>query len=423
MRCLSLSKLWLWKGTVMMNDLPLEEAVGLMRQYCECIEETEEVNLLDADGRILGEDILAPLPQPIFSRSAVDGYALRCEDTLRANRKQPITLEVIDTVYAGGCSEKCLHAGQAIQIMTGARIPQGANAVIRLEDTNDDLQDLRIYKEVKQQENICFEGEDFHRGDLLLKKGDRLDFARLAIASSVGMENIPVLRKLRIALCISGDEVTPLGQPLTPGRIYDSNYALLYHRLKCLGYPPIAASYVQDDPHLCAKTLHEYATQADLIITTGGVSVGKKDILHEALTLAGAKKVFWKVQVKPGTPAMFSMIGKTPVLSLSGNPFAASATFELLAAPLLAYMQQDAHIAPVIRQAILQTPYLKNSEKRRMVRAFYQAGKVMIPEGLHSSGALSTLVDCNCLLDIPAHTKQCQYNEAVQVWLLGGYYE
>lgn len=404
----------------MRTNISLEEAVEVMKQLTHPLEECETLPLKDATNRILAHDVLAPLSQPIFSRSAVDGYALRHQDSVGAD-ETPIHLQVIDTVYAGGYCDKMVGHKEAVHIMTGAPIPQGVDAVIRLEDTNDHPDHLLIQKELRPLENICLKGEDFKEGTRLLKKGDRLDYVRLALASSVGINCLEVVRKPRIGLCISGDEVTPPGEPLTPGKIYDSNFTLLYQRLKQVGYEPVKTAYVQDDASYCAKTLSDMAKDCDLIITTGGVSVGDKDILHEALDYAGAEKIFWRVLMKPGTPALFSLLQDTPVLSLSGNPFAASATFELLAMPLLGYLAKDRHVVPIPVTGILETSFPKVSDKRRMVRANYHQGRVSIPNGMHSSGAISTLMDCNCLLDIPAHSPACQCQDQVTVWLLGGY--
>lgn len=407
----------------MRKDIPLEDAISCMKKHVSILTDMEEVSIMDAAGRILGEDIYASHDQPPFHKSAVDGYAICYEDSIGASFDTPCTLDVIDCVYAGGYTTKEVNRGQAIQIMTGACVPKGANCVVRLEDSNDDIHNLHIYKEQKHDSNICHQGEDYVKGSVLLKKYDYLDPARLAIASSAGIHTYKVLRKLKVGLIISGDEIIPLQEPLRHGKIYDSNFAYIYHRLQQMGYEVSSHAYVQDDVYVCAEKLVEFTKQVDIIITTGGVSVGKKDILHEALDYAQAEKIFWKVQVKPGTPAMFSMLYGIPILSLSGNPFAAGATFEVLARELLAYMQQNKTQQPWKKEGILTCSFGKYSERRRLVRAIYKDGFVYIPEGMHASGTLKTLIGCNCIMDIPAGSPALQAQDKVSVWMLGGKYE
>ena len=204
----------------------------------------------------------------------------------------------------------------------------------------------------------------------------------------------------RVLLAGTGDELVRPGQPLKPGQIYNSNLPQLAARCRQLG---LAADTVwwPDDPRAVADGLTAGVRDFDCVITTGGVSVGDKDIFHQALPLAGAERLFWRVKLKPGTPLMFSLLEGRPVLSLSGNPFAAAATFELLARPLLAALAGQRDWQPLTLTAPLATPFSKASGGRRFVRGIYRDGAVTLPEG-HSSGQLRSQVGCNCLVDIPA---------------------
>ena len=206
------------------------------------------------------------------------------------------------------------------------------------------------------------------------------------------------------------------GAMLPPGKIYGSNGALLAARLAELGIPSFCR-HAADSPAAVAKAMDEMLEDCHLLITTGGVSVGDKDIFHQALPLLGAERVFWKVDLKPGTPAMFSRHGGKPILSLSGNPFAAFTTFELLARPLLAALAGEPRLLPRQRQAVLTTPYDKPSPRRRFLRGRYEEGQAALPEG-HSSGQLASLVGCNCLVELPAGAPPAEAGQAVQVWLL-----
>lgn len=406
----------------MIEGIALEDAIALMIKHVKIIEDVEEVNILKAFDRILADAIYAPHDQPPFNRSAVDGYAIQYEDCEGATPNTPCKLQVIECVYAGGYPQKEIAKGQAAQIMTGACIPKGATCVVRLEDSNDDIHDLQIYHGANKNENVCYQGEDYQKASCLLKSQDRLDAARLALASSAGIHTYHVLRKVKVALIISGDEIIPLQTPLHDGKIYDSNFAYLYHRLTQMGYEVSAYAYVEDDAKACAQKLIQFTKDADFIITTGGVSVGKKDILHEALDIAKAVKLYWRVHIKPGTPAMFSMLHGVGILSLSGNPFAASATFEVLATAVLSHIQQNKQQLQK-KEGILMSWYPKPSAQRRLLRAIYKDGLVSIPSGMLVSGTIRSFIGCNCFIDIPAGTTALHIKDKVNVWMLGGYYE
>ena len=189
-------------------------------------------------------------------------------------------------------------------------------------------------------------------------------------------------------------------------------------RLKELGVKPAEVTHVADDETVLAKALGQACQDADIIVTTGGVSVGKRDILHGALELLGAEKVFWRVAVQPGSPSIYSVYRDTQILSLSGNPFGAMANLELLLRPMLQKMTGDSFYAMKKQEGILTEGFPKKSKMRRFVRAFYENGKVSLPKGIFSSGAIGTLRGCNCLLDIPAGTGQLQEGEKVNLWML-----
>ncbi len=398
----------------MKKFVELDEAIELMKNYSCSIEETELIPLKEANGRILAENIYALLPQPIFSKSAVDGYALNYKDTISASQSAPIKMSVKENIYAGDYSDYEIKHNEAVRIMTGARVPKSCNCVIRLEDTNDS-DDLAIYVEAKENQNICIQGEDFEKGEELLSKDIKLDYITLAIISSIGKNEVLVYKKLKIALCVTGDEVVFPGRELKPGKIYDSNTMLISQRLKVLGYD-CDTYHIHDDIEECRNTLSDLSKKYDLIITTGGVSVGRKDILHDALK--EEEKKFWKVRLKPGTPALFSVMNETPILSLSGNPFACLTTFELLGRNLISYMQKDELLKPVSTKAVMENCFNKKSSRRRFVRAIYHQGKVLILSGMHSSNELKSLIGCNALIDIPNKSDVLKENDEVTVWLL-----
>ncbi|OOM09160.1 gephyrin-like molybdotransferase Glp [Clostridium saccharobutylicum] len=401
-----------------MLNVELEEAIELMTQSIEEIIDFDEIELIDAYGRISEEDIYAPMNNPPFDRSPLDGYALIADDTKGASKETIKTLTVVDVIYAGGDSKRTIKKGEAIRIMTGAKMPKGANCVIRQEQTNYGEDKVEIYRELSEYDNYCFAGEDIKEGDLLIKKGELLTYVHIGILSSMGITKIKVKSKPRIALLVTGDEVGIPGEPLKEGKIYDSNLHLLYSRLNEFGLKPIIYEIIGDSGERVSKRICEIADNVDFIITTGGVSVGQKDILHDALPLMGAKRLFWKVNLKPGTPAMYSLYKNKPILSLSGNPFAALTTFELLARPILGKITQNKNLYTKKVIGVMEDEFNKSSVRRRFIRAYFNDGKVSFVENKHSSGMLASMVGCNCLIDVREGTPKLNKGDKVEVVLL-----
>ena len=387
-------------------------AAGLVSIGCEA------VPLAGAPGRTLGADMAAPLDQPPFDRSPLDGYALRASDIAGASRENPVTLTVVDTVYAGDVASVPVGPGQAVRIMTGAMLPPGCDCVVRQEDTDMGSPTVRIFAPLRPHGNVVDRGNDYRAGAVLLPAGTRLDAAAVGLLASAGVTVVPVRRRPRVGVLVTGDEVVaPDAAPLPPGKIYDANQTLLLSRLAELGFPDAVGARVGDDPKRAAEAMKGLLETCDLLLTTGGVSVGAKDILHQALPLLGAEQVFWKVKLKPGSPALFSRYRGKPILSLSGNPFAAFTTFELLARPLLAALSGEPGLLPERKRAVLDAPFSKGSPIRRFVRGRYEGGHVALPEG-HSSGQLRSLVGCNCLVDIPAGSGPLEAGEEMDILML-----
>lgn len=382
------------------------------------MEDRESVLLTQSLGRILGRDITAEFDNPPFPRSAVDGYACRWEDTQGASEAAPVRLKVKGEIDAGHSARIQVKSGEAVRIMTGAPVPQGCDCCVRQEDTDYGETVVKIRRAAKCWENYCFQGEDFKKGSRMLPAGRKLGYVEIGILASLGCRNVPVIRRPSVAIVTTGDEVVLPGETLGEGKIYNSNLFLLNARLMEFGITPFRTKVVADDPVKLAGTLAELTGRADLIITTGGVSVGKKDIVHEALEMAGAEQIFWRVQLKPGTPTIFSLLNKVPVVSLSGNPFGALANFELLIRPALWKLTGDQSLLPKRREAVMADPFLKASPGRRFIRGIYEDGYVHMPEGLHSSGVLASMYGCNCMVDIAAGTPQLQAGSRVDVVLL-----
>ena len=401
-----------------MEGLTLGEATELLLERIQKIEDTEELSLWEAPNRVLAEPVTAHRSQPPFPRSPLDGYAVFSEDIRGANRSHPAVLRVIDEVTAGHVSREKVVPGAAVRIMTGAPIPEGADCVVMQEDTDYGEHTVEIYKEIKAYQNYCFEGEDYKAGTELLKEGTQLGFAEIGVLASLGYETVKVYRKPKAALLTTGDEIVLPGQEPGPGQIYDSNLYTLGSRLLSWGVDLTFKERAGDDVGLVAERIRKAAKNADLIITTGGVSVGKKDIMHEVLKLLDCERLFWRLQIKPGMPTLCAQYKGKLLICLSGNPFGAAANLELLVKPLLAKLTGRKNLETIRKQAVTESAFPKKSGVTRYVRAYFEDGRVRIPSGLNDSGILSSMCGCNCLMEIPAGTECVREGDTLWIVML-----
>jgi molybdopterin molybdotransferase len=379
---------------------------------------TMEVPLESALGYILAEDVVSERPQPPFDRSPLDGYALCHEDSIGAREGSPARLSVAFTTFAGGAPERKIGRGECARIMTGAMLPEGADCVVRQEDTDEGSEEVLIYRELGAHENYVFAGEDYPAGETLLNKGIYLDAAALAVCASAGKSTVSIYTRPRAAVISTGDEIVEPGKALPRGKIYNSNLIHVSARLRELGCEVTFASAVGDDKGELEKAFKTAVGRADIIFSTGGVSVGQKDLVPAALDGVGAETVFHGVAMKPGMPTLFALLSDKPVLALSGNPFAAAVALELIGAPLVCRLSsRPSDYARA--EGVLQNPFEKASPGRRFVRAVWRDGRVTLPEG-HSNGVLRSLVGCNCLVDVPAGSGALAAGEKVRVILFRG---
>lgn len=377
----------------------VERAVELSRAAAAVLEE-EQVPLPQALGRTLRRPVFAPFPQPPFDRSPLDGYALRAADIVSASEEMPALLRVAEKVCAGQVPRHPLAPGQAVRVMTGAMLPPGADCVIRQEDTDLGEERVRIFHAAAAGENRCLAGEEYAAGTLLLDRGTRMDAAALAVAAGAGMERLWVCRRARTAVIATGDELCAPGCPLPPGKVYDVNTAYLEARLGQLGMPPDVSIRSSDTLEGIVRAL-EACAGSDLIVTTGGVSVGERDLMEPALTAWGAEVVFHGVAMKPGMPTLLARRGGTVVLALSGNPFAAAVAFELFARPVLGWMTEAPGLEMERTTALAAADFQKpGGAVRRYLRGRLERGTVTVP-GAQRNGQMRSMVGCNCLVELP----------------------
>ena len=401
-----------------MQDISLERAIAALSEHIQSPENgIERVSLLSACGRILAEDIYAALDNPPFNRSPLDGYTFAAAATKGASTERPVVMEIVGEVCAGDYFSGNVPFGKALRIMTGAPIPEGCDAVVRQESVRAEGSKLYLDVPLRPFENYCYRGEDVKKGTLLASKGTKLNPACIAVLAGQGFRAIPVCRTPRILLASTGDELVTPGEERPKGKIYNSNLYLLASLLDEMRMTPKQMRNLPDDAALAAKLLREDAQGMDLILTTGGVSVGKKDIMHSVWKRMGASRIFWRILMKPGAPVLGYIFPDGRIgIALSGNPFAAFATFELLARPILQQMAGMREPKLLRKKAVLAAPFLKESPGRRFIRARYEDGYVVLPKQ-HASGALFSAVTCNAFIDIPAGSPKLESGREVEVVL------
>ena len=401
-----------------MQDIELEQAVEILLAHASLVTETEDVPLLDAVGRVAAEDIKAGFDNPPFDRSPLDGYTFAAASTRMATAESPVTLRVVAEECAGDFFAGTVGAGECVRIMTGGAIPQGCDCVVRQEDVREDGDAIRVPFTSKPYENYCYAGEDIKKGTVILRQGQIIRAAQIAVLASEGHATVRVHRRVRVAVASTGDELLQPGEPLRPGKIYNSNLYLLAGRLKELGAEVTVVGSVPDDVERAAEVIASYADKVDVFLTSGGVSVGKKDIMHGVVPALGAERLFWRVCMKPGAPAIAYTRGRLLGIALSGNPFAAFATFELMAKPALLRIAGQTDVLPARRRAVLADAFPKECLGRRFLRARMEAdGRVSLPDQ-HESGSLFSAAGCDAFVDVPAGTKPLAAGTEVEVVLL-----
>lgn len=398
----------------MKSFISLEEAIEILNNNVNNLD-IEEVDLIDGLNRVISENIYAQINNPPFNKSAMDGYALISNNTELSNRK----FKVIDKVYAGGVCSSALNEDTAVRIMTGAPIPKGANAVIKQEDVTLEDDFIILKKNIKENENICIKGEDISKGSLLLKSSKKLDYADIGILASSGINKMKVYKKPKIAFISTGDEVVDIGLALGEGKIYNSNKYSILSRIKELGYEAKYIAHINDNFHEIGSYIEEISNEVDLIITTGGVSVGEKDLLKDAIDTTSGEKLFWKITIKPGSAVLCSRVNKSIVISLSGNPTAALTTFELLVKPTLEKLSGYQEIKINREKAILSKDIKKKSPQRRFIRGYVEVNNckqyVHITQTKSGNGILSSAINSNCIIEIETNNDGKNQGDLVDI--------
>jgi len=316
--------------------ISLESAQGMVLEHVAAVVRTESVGIGDALGRVLSEDVIACYDVPGYNRAAKDGFAVRTEDTQDASAVAPVILRLVDTVCSGEIAMGRLGAGTCIEVATGSMIPEGADAVVMVEETDVSGDRISIRRAVAPLDNMGLRGENICRGDTVMKKGEWLTYRKIGVLASQGMEQVNVLSRPTVAVVPTGDEVIVSGMKLGLGQMYDVNSYNLAAVVKENGGTAVTLAVARDDARCLKDRLNE-ALKADLVVTSGGVSVGRKDLLASALQEIG-RVYFHGVRIKPGRPTMFAVVGGKPVLGMPGYPAACFINAYLLLGPAVRKM-------------------------------------------------------------------------------------
>ena len=380
----------------------------------------EKINILDGRARVIGENIFAPRNIPSSDNSAMDGYAVRHNDTQGATKNKPLQLKIIEDIPAGKFPLKKIKAGEAARIMTGAVIPEGADAVIRQEDTVKDGETVTIYASAEKGENIRFAGEDVKSGELVVKKGSALGPAHIGMLAALGKASVSVYQKPRVAIISTGDELVDIKTDPAPGKIVNSNsYSLAAQVLEC-GAIPIILGIVKDKKSNLQKKF-KTALHADLIISTGGVSVGDFDFVKNVMGEIGNAMHFWQVAMRPGKPLAFGSIKGVPLFGLPGNPVSAMVSFEQFVRPSLLKMQGHKNIFRQTITALCAEEIQKKAGFRHFIRAVVRKEKdkyIATTTGDQGSGILKSMVIANTLIVMGENETRIKKGSQVTIQLL-----
>ncbi|HEX6162659.1 MAG TPA: gephyrin-like molybdotransferase Glp [Vicinamibacterales bacterium] len=395
------------------ETIPLEEARQLIAEACRPVDRSERVRLVDANGRVAAANVQSTRDVPPFSRAGMDGFAVRAEDTFGANRYEPRTLQVIDKVYTGEVPKKTLEPGTAIEIATGAPMPQGADAVVMVEETERDGEQVRILTPVYPRQNVGRQGADIVVGQTVIARGDVLNPSRIGALAALGVGDVEVFAKPTIAILSTGNEIVDPGQELKPGQIYDINKFTLSTIIHEHGGVPVPFSTAQDTIDALERAIDACAS-CDVLVFSGGSSVGERDLILDVIGRKG-EIVFHGIAVKPGKPTVFGTINGKPMFGMPGYPTSCLSNAYMLLVPALRSIArlQPRHTATVsvpLGQRIVSTTGRHQFYTVRIVD-----GQAM--PAFKASGDITSMSQADGYIEIPAQTDIVEKGEVVDVKL------
>ena len=384
---------------------------------------TERVALGDSLDRVVAQVVTAPVALPPWNNSAMDGYAVVAADTSGATREQPVGLKVVGTAPAGGVFEGRLEPGQAVVIATGAPMPPGADAVVLVEDSDGAREGVvHLFEAAREGQHVPGKGAAAPAGGGVAEPGDGLTPGRLALLAAVGVVSVQVARAPRVGILSTGDEVIRPGLPLGPGQIYSSNDTALAALVRRAGGVPVVHEASADDPEeLLGRMRGMLAMKPDLLVTTGGVSVGPFDFVRDVMAELGAEMDFWKVRMKPGKPLAFGTVDGVPLFGLPGNPVSCMVNFLQFVRPWMRRAMGDPHPFLPVLDAVAAEDFHDRPGRARLLRVTLHAGPkgwLARSTGIQSSGAVVSMAMAQGLLLVPADEEAPRAGDAVRVQLI-----
>ena len=383
----------------------------------------ERVSINDTEGRVLAAEIIASFPQPRFDNSAMDGFAVRASDTKGASKKSPIDLKMVGVVSSGSPGDVAVGTGQCAQCMTGAPIPQGADAIVIVEDSNgyESGPEVQIYTEVQEGQHIRREGEEIQLGDLLINDGTCITTAEIGTMATFGYKDIQVYRKPKLALFATGDELVEPGNDLLPGQIYNSNIYVFEDLARRAGAEVVLKNVIKDDKDSLKTFLADTFDSCDMVISSGGVSMGKFDYVRDVFMELGVQEHFWKVAQKPGRPLFFGSNSTALIFGLPGNPVSAFIGFMEYVWPVLESMTGQSRASTI--SAVLDESFPLDAVKTRYLfgNTWSEDGQLIcVPSKKVGSHMLTSSLEANCIIvadpgDIPL-TKGAQIRVRLLPW-------
>ena len=368
---------------------------------------SERIRWEDGHERILAEPIFSSIDLPVFDNSAMDGYAVRAADVTPAKPEAPVRLRLRGRIAAGETFTGELAVGECIRVFTGSLLPRGADAVVMQEETRTDADqpsDVLILSSAMPLENVRLRGEDIERGTMLAEAGEVVTTGKINLCAAVGVTEMSVGKRPTVGLLATGSELREAGHPLSPGQIYECNRIGMAMLSRRVGATPKIFPLIPDTLAATQMALEQAFSECDVVVTSGGVSVGEMDFVKTAFERLGGKLWFWKVSIRPGRPFVFGERGGKFLFGLPGNPASALVTFLLLVRPALLRWQGARDVALPAHPGMLTDPLANPGERRHLMRVRVDAAGNVFPAGLQASHALSSMAAANGLVDVPAQT-------------------
>ncbi len=383
----------------------------------------EKISLLDAFGRVLGEDIIAARDNPPWDNSAMDGFAVRWEDIKQEHAiTKPVALKVIEDVPAGTVATRTVGPGQAIRIMTGAPIPKGADTVVKVEETEPSEDTVKIFKEVERGGNIRPQGEDVKKGDCIIAKGTQIRPAEAGMLAILAKSFVLVYQRPRVAILSTGDELADLDERFDEEKIINSNSYGTAAAVQEAGGIPILLGIAKDQPAALKEKI-SHGLNADILVLSGGVSMGDYDFTKAVFKDLGAEMNFWKLAIRPGQPLAFGKIQGKLAFGLPGNPVSSMVTFEQLVRPAMLKMGGHRSYGRPVVQAAFQEKFSKRTDRRHFLRGILSRENDVLTvrtTGDQGSGILTSMVKANGLIDVPEEVERLSPGDIVNVQVLSG---